>query len=64
MHEVDGPAEHSAEYREELHRLEQMLNEGLDDLKAGRTVSRDEMRREIEAMFSEHAARCSVPKRA
>jgi hypothetical protein len=55
--------EQSAEDRGALDRLEQMLNEGLDDLKAGRMVSRDEMRREIEAMFAEHAAKHSLPKR-
>jgi len=65
MHEVDSPpAERSGEYREELDRLEHMLNDGSDDLKAGRTASRDEMRREIEAMFTEHTAKRSAPKRA
>jgi len=36
----------------ETKRLEQMLDEGLDDIDAGRVVSRAEARREIEAMFS------------
>ena len=65
MNGFENPsAEQSAKDREALDRLEQMLNEGLDDLKVGRTVSRDEMSREIEAMFAEHAAEHSLPKRA
>jgi hypothetical protein len=36
----------------QLRRLEQLLNEGLDDVDAGQTVSRDEVRREIEALLA------------
>jgi hypothetical protein len=32
--------------------LENALNEGIDDLQAGRTVSREESRREIEAVLA------------
>ena len=65
MDEFDPPyPERSAEQEQQIHRLEQMLNEGVADLKAGRTISRAEMRREIDAMFAEHAAKHSLPKRA
>ena len=65
MDELDTPrTERSAEHEQQIHRLEQLLNEGVEDLKAGRTVSRDEMRREIDAMFAERAAKHSRPKRA
>jgi hypothetical protein len=37
---------------EQIRRLEKLLDEGLDDIDAGRTVSRDEMRREIEALLA------------
>jgi predicted transcriptional regulator len=58
------PSGRSLEHEEQIRRLEQMLEEGLDDLKAGRVVSRDEMRREIDALFAERAAKHSLPKRA
>jgi hypothetical protein len=65
VNKLDTPhPERSVEQAEQIHRLEQMLDEGLEDLSAGRTVSRDEMRREIDAMFAEHAAKHSLPKRA
>ena len=65
MNDVDiPPSKRSHEHGEQIRRLEQMLNEGLDDLKAGRTLSRDEMRQEIDAIFAEHAAKHSLPKRA
>ena len=65
MNDLDmPPSEHSPEQGEQIRRLEQMLEAGLDDLKAGRVVSRDEMRREIDALFAEHAAKHSLPKRA
>jgi hypothetical protein len=46
----------------EIKHLEQLLNEGLDDLEAGRTVCRDEMRRDIQAIFSAHEAKQNSPK--
>jgi hypothetical protein len=61
---VSPPAKRSQEHGEQIHRLEQMLNEGLDDLRAGRTVSRDQMRQEIDSIFADHAAKHSLPKRA
>lgn len=42
--------ERSAEQEEQIHRLEQMLDEGLEALSGGRTISRDEMRRKIGAI--------------
>lgn len=65
MNESDTPhADRAAEHAEQIHRLEQMLDEGVADLRAGRTVSRAEMRRAIDAMFAERAAKQSRPKRA
>jgi predicted transcriptional regulator len=34
--------------------LEKALNEGIDDLDAGRTVSREESRRELEAVLGSY----------
>ena len=65
MNEFDPPpSERSPEHGEQICRLERMLDEGLDDLTAGRTISRDEMRQTIDAMFAAHAAKHSLPKRA
>lgn len=61
MNDIDMPP---LKQEDQILRLEQMLHEGLDDLKAGRVVSRDAMRREIDALFAEHAAKHSLPKRA
>ena len=58
------PSERSPEHGEPICSLERMLDEGLDDLTAGRTISRDEMRQKIDAMFAAHAAKHSLPKRA
>jgi hypothetical protein len=33
-------------------KLERVLDEGIDDLDAGRTVSREELHREVEALLS------------
>jgi hypothetical protein len=41
-----------ADEERETKRLEQMLDEGLDDIDAGRIVTGIESRREIDAMFS------------
>lgn len=52
MNDPSNPASARDSARtEEIERLEQMLNEGLDDLDAGRTVSRDESRLEIEKIL-------------
>jgi hypothetical protein len=50
------------EHADEISRLEQMLNEGLDDLEAGRVISKDDMRRKIEGIFSAHQAKQTTPK--
>jgi hypothetical protein len=47
-----SPADSGDGRSAELAELERMLNEGIDDLDAGRTVSREESRREIEKLFS------------
>jgi hypothetical protein len=41
---------------DQLRRLEQLLDEGLDDLDAGRMVSRDQMRGEIETLLATRKA--------
>jgi hypothetical protein len=64
MDDSKGPLPQRDPEREaETKHLEELLNEGLDDLASGRTVSRDEMRREIEAIFSAHKAKQTGPKR-
>jgi hypothetical protein len=50
-------AELDAESQAQIRRLEHLLDEGLDDLDAGRTVTRDALRREIEALFAAHEAK-------
>jgi len=57
MNDFEKPiTDRRRESLEQAKQLERMLDDGLDDIEAGRTVPRDEIRREIEAMFSAHQA--------
>jgi hypothetical protein len=51
-HPSPVPAERDPEHQAEVRRLEQMLNEGLDDLDAGRTVAGDAVYRRLKAKIA------------
>ena len=66
MDDVKTPALPRAEpdpkHQAEVRRLEQKLNEGLDDLDHGRTVSGDQVRRKIKARIAASRGRAGAKR--
>jgi hypothetical protein len=57
------PAKPDGDRPADIAEVERMLDEGIDDLDAGRTVSREESRRRIETLLASSRHKSTIPPR-